>query len=196
MASNPGIRVLERDAVQKLIDEQKLATDGKVDAQTAVKVGKLLGVQHMIFGGFMADPKGNFRIDARAVSVETSAIEYTERVQAKGDDIMPLIGTLAAKLNAGMHLPAMSIRMGEAMTPASGAAPVAVAQAGAPAAQPAAGTAKVKLPMRYAVMYGKALDMADHGDKAKAVELFGAVLKEFPDYAPAKSGISKLQPGA
>jgi len=97
MASNPNIRVLERDAVQKLIDEQKLTTDGKVDAQTAVKVGKLLGVQHMIFGGFMADPKGNFRIDARAVDVGTSAIEYTERVQAKADDIMPLIGTLAAR---------------------------------------------------------------------------------------------------
>ena len=111
---------------------------------------------------------------------------------------MPLIGTLAAKLNAGMHLPAMSIRMGEAMTPPSGAsaAPVAVAQAGAPAAQPAAPGAKVKMPMRYVVMYSKALDLADHGDKAKAVELFGAVLKEFPDYAPAKSGISKLQPGA
>jgi hypothetical protein len=49
--------------------------------------------------------------------------------------------------------------------------------------------------MKYAVMYGKALDMADKGDKARAVELFGAVLKEFPDYGPAKSGISKLKPG-
>ena len=70
MASNPNIRVIERDQVQKLIDEQKLTSGGQVDRETAVKVGKLLGAQHMIFGGFMADPKGNFRIDARAVNVE------------------------------------------------------------------------------------------------------------------------------
>ena len=59
-------------------------------------------------------------------------------------------------------------------------------QAGAPAPAP-------KLPMRVAVMYGKALDMKDHGDRAGAVELFGAVLKEFPDYAPAKAEQAKLK---
>src|SRR5512133_3795889 len=81
MASNPNIRVIERDQVQKLIDEQKLTSGGQVDRETAVKVGKLLGAQHMIFGGFMADPKGSFRIDARAVNVETGALEFTDRVQ-------------------------------------------------------------------------------------------------------------------
>ena len=118
MAANPSIRLIERDQVQKLIDEQKLVTGGQVDRETAVRVGKLLGAQHMIFGGFMADPRGNFRIDARAVNVETSAIEYTERVQDKADNIMPLIGQLAAKLNAGMHLPAMPMRTGEVQAPA------------------------------------------------------------------------------
>jgi TolB-like protein len=167
MSSNPNIRVIERDQVQKLIDEQKLTSGGQVDRETAVKVGKLLGAQHMIFGGFMADPKGNFRIDARAVNVETGAIEYTDRVQDHGDNVMALIGQLAGHLNSGLKL-------------------------GAPARTGVVGT---RLPMRVAVLYGKALDMADRGDKAKAVELFGAVLKEFPDYAPAKSGLAKVKPG-
>ena len=167
MSSNPNIRVIERDQVQKLIDEQKLTSGGQVDRETAVKVGKLLGAQHMIFGGFMADPKGNFRIDARAVNVETGAIEYTDRVQDHGDNVMALIGQLAGHLNSGLKL-------------------------GAPARTGDVGT---RLPMRVAVLYGKALDMADRGDKAKAVELFGAVLKEFPDYAPAKSGLAKVKPG-
>jgi hypothetical protein len=48
--------------------------------------------------------------------------------------------------------------------------------------------------MRAAVLYGKALDMADKGDKARAVELFGAVLKEFPDYTPARTGMAKVKP--
>ena len=74
MATNVNIRLIERDQVQKLIDEQKLVTGGQVDRETAVRVGKLLGAQHMIFGGFMADPKGNFRIDARAVGTPASRI--------------------------------------------------------------------------------------------------------------------------
>src|SRR6476661_2437402 len=104
MAANPNIRLIERDQVQKLIDEQKLVTGGQVDRETAVKVGKLLGAQHMIFGGFMADPKGNFRIDARAVNVESGAIEYTDRVQDHGDNVMGLIGQLAGHLNSGLKL--------------------------------------------------------------------------------------------
>ena len=173
MANNPNIRVIERDQVQKLVDEQHLVEGGRVDPATAAKIGKLLGAQHMIFGGFAADPNGNFRIDARAVNVETGTVEYAERVQDKVDNVMPLIDRLAARLNTGMNLPAMPARTSDA-TPA--------------VAKP--------LPMKYAVMYGKALDMADKGQKARAVELFGAVLKEFPDYAPAKSGLSKVQPGA
>jgi TolB-like protein len=184
LTANPNIRVIERDQVQKLIDEQKLVAGGAVDRATAVKVGKLLGAQHMIFGGFMADSKGNVRIDARAVSVESGAIEYSERVQDKSDDIMPLIGALAGKLNRGMMLPAMPARTGGSAAP-----PTTDAQQSGKPAGP------TKLPMRYAVMYGQALDLADRGDKTHAVELFSAVLKEFPDFTPAQSAKSKLAPG-
>jgi hypothetical protein len=137
----------------------------------------------------MADPKGNFRIDARAVGVEQGVIEYSERVQDKSDNVMTLIGALAGKLNTGMHLPPMPSRSGDAGSMAAPAASGAVAQqAGAPAASP-------KLPMKYAVMYGKALDMTDRGDKTRAVELFGAVLEEFPDFEPAKKAKAKLTAG-
>ena len=183
MTNNPNIRVIERDEVQKLVDEQKLSKDGHVDQATAVKVGKLLGAQHMIFGTFMTDPKGNFRIDARAVNVETSAIEHVERVDDKADNIMASISTLASKLNTGMHLPAMTPRRTGDASPAAGPQ-----QAGAPAATP-------KLPMRVAVLYGKALDAKDHHENGKAVELFSQVLKEYPTYEPASRERASLSKG-
>ena len=196
MASNPNIRLIERDQVQKLIDEQKLVTGGQVDRETAVRVGKLLGAQHMVFGGFMADPKGNFRIDARAVGVEQGVIEYSERVQDKSDNVMALIETLAGKLNAGMHLPAKSARSSDAGGPSAPVAGVmAPATSGAVAVQAGAPAASLRLPMKYAVMYGKALDMTDRGDRTRAVELFGAVLKEFPDFEPAKKARARLSAG-
>ena len=92
MAATPNLRLIARDRVQKLIDEQKLVTGGQVDRELAVRVGKLLGAQHVVFGGYMADPKGNVRIDARAVGVEQGVIEYSERVQDKADNVMELIG--------------------------------------------------------------------------------------------------------
>lgn len=180
MSSNSAIRVVERDQVQKLLEEQKLVGGGQVDRESAVKVGKLLGAQHMIFGGFMADPKGNFRIDARAVNVETGAIEFTDRVQDRSENVLGVVGQLATRLNAGLKLPVSPTRTGDLGPPAG------AQQAGAPMA--------TRLPMRAAVLYGKALDMADKGDKARAVELFGAVLKEFPDYAPARAGMAKVKP--
>jgi TolB-like protein len=186
MQANPNIRVIERDQVQALVDEQKLVTGGQVDQATAVKIGKLLGVHHMIWGTFMTDPKGNFRVDARAVSVETGLIEHVERVDDKADNIMTSIGTLASKLNSGLKLPPMpAVRTGST-APAAGS--TGAQQAGAPTAAPA------RLPMRVAVMYGKALDAKDHGEKAKAVEYFNAVLKDFPTYEPAikeRAGLSK-----
>ena len=193
MAANPNIRVVERDQVQKLVDEQNLVSGGKVDKATAIKVGKLLGAQHMIFGGYMIDPKSNFRIDARAVNVETGEIEYTERVDDKADNIMPAISNLAGKMNTGLHLPAH--RVGEVTAPAA-------PEKQQPAAQQAGTTKSAyapvttgpqpKLPMRVAVMYGKALDLKDKKDP-KAVELFSAVLKEFPNYEPAKREMASIK---
>ena len=187
MQANPNIRVLEREQVQALVDEQKLVTGGQVDQATAVKIGKLLGVHHMIWGTFMTDPKGNFRVDAKAVSVESGIIEHVERVDDKADNIMTSIGTLASKLNSGLKLPPMpAVRTGST-APAAGA--TGAQQAGAPAAAPA------RLPMRVAVMYGKALDAKDHGEKAKAVEYFRAVVKDFPTFDPALKEIASLSKG-
>jgi TolB-like protein len=186
MQANPNIRVIEREQVQSLVDEQKLVTGGQVDQATAVKIGKLLGARHMIWGTYITDPKGNFRVDARAVDVETGVIEHVDRVDDKADNIMTSIGALATKFNTGLKLPPMpAVRTGST-APASGA--MGAQQAGAPAAAPA------KLPMRVAVMYGKALDAKDHGEKAKAVEYFNAVLKDFPTFEPAikeRAGLSK-----
>ncbi|MCX5760221.1 MAG: hypothetical protein NTW72_01745 [Gemmatimonadetes bacterium] len=76
LAANPGIRVLERDQIQKVLEEQKLSTDGKTDAATAVRVGKLLGVHHMVTGTFVTNNKGRMKFTTRVFNVETGEIEF------------------------------------------------------------------------------------------------------------------------
>lgn len=169
LSMNQGIRVVERDNLKKLMDEQNLSTGGRVDQETAVKIGKLLGAHHMIFGGFVTDGRGTIRLDARAVNVETSAIEHVETVQGKQDDLMALIDQLARKLNSGMKLPDI---------------PKTVREASAEEAK--------RVPFQTAMLYSRALAAKDAGKNDEAVELLQRSLASFPDYAPAQRELAKL----
>ena len=165
LSANPGIRVIERDQLDKLVAEQNLATNGSVDKATAVRVGKLLGVHHMIFGSYVSDRKDRVRFDARAVNVETGEIEHVETVSGKLDDFSDLITTLASKLNTGLKLPAM---------------PVHTAQAPA------------KPPFQVVMLYSRAIAEENGGRPEEAVKLYRAALDKFPDYAPAKKALDRL----
>src|SRR5881397_3428804 len=81
MSANPAARVVEREAIQKLLEEQNLGASGRVDPQTAAKVGKLVGARYVVLGTFI-DFYGDFRVDVRLVNTETSEIVKTESVRA------------------------------------------------------------------------------------------------------------------
>ncbi|HUF27364.1 MAG TPA: CsgG/HfaB family protein [Gemmatimonadaceae bacterium] len=108
LAQNPGIRVVERDQLQHVLEELKLHGTDQVDPETAVRVGKLLGARHMLTGGFVIDPRRDIRLVIRAVNVETSQVEYTESVQGKADNILALISELGTKVNTGLRLPPLT----------------------------------------------------------------------------------------
>jgi TolB-like protein len=211
MASNPSVTVVERERIQALLTEQSLTMAKTIDPQTAIKLGKIIGAQYMITGGFMSDGKGTFVLTARAINVQTSAITNPTRINSKGDDVLGLIAQLSTKLNNEMKLPALRVGDvgGAAATPAGNPAPAA-----APQAQVATATAteaKVehkaeahapmhvaqaksskKMDMKTAMLYSKALEEEDAGNRTKAVELYRQVVKEFPQYAPAQAKIDKL----
>ncbi len=102
---NPGIRLLERDRLQEILEEQNLSTSGRVDKATAVRVGQIVGASHVLMGAFVVTPKGEMRIDVRAVNSETTEYDYAETVSGKADNLMSLVSELGAKVNAGLKLP-------------------------------------------------------------------------------------------
>jgi hypothetical protein len=168
LGTNATVRVVDRREVQRLVDAQHLAPGGRIGREAAVTLGPLLGVQHVVIGGFTSDPQGNFRIDARAVDASTGAVEDVRRVQDRSDNLVALVGELAAQLSTGMRL---------------GGAPMQTAAA-------------TRLPARQLVTYGRALELADQGDKPRASELLTSLLKEFPDFAPARAALSRLGSGS
>ena len=104
-----GHRIVERATITKLLDEQDLAKSGRVDPATAARLGKLLGAQYIITGGFVIDRKEHLRLDARAINVETSAVAYVETVSGSADDLLDLTAKLAGQMNKGMKLPAFVV---------------------------------------------------------------------------------------
>ena len=170
LASNPRIRVVERDQLQRLLDEQNLGRTDNIDPATAVKLGRVLGAGHMIFGTYVTDFKNNMRLDVRAVDVETSRIVYTETVTDKTDNFMAMISRIADKANSGMRLPEMPRQ-----------------------ARDASSDRARKLPFQVAMLYSRAIAEQDRGNTAGAVELYRAVIQKFPEYEPAERALKKLR---
>src|SRR5215475_12839350 len=52
LLGTPAIRVVERDRLQEVIAELKLQATNKIDQNTAVKAGKLLGARYLVLGGY------------------------------------------------------------------------------------------------------------------------------------------------
>ncbi|MEW6411693.1 MAG: CsgG/HfaB family protein [Candidatus Zixiibacteriota bacterium] len=69
-----SLRVVERDKIDFILKEIELQQSGSVDVATAVKVGKILGAQIMVFGSITQLDDDNTRMVVRAVKVETSEI--------------------------------------------------------------------------------------------------------------------------
>jgi len=169
LAQNNAVRVVERDRLQSLIEEQNLQNSDRVDKETAVKLGKTLGARHMLMGTFVIDPKHNMRIDVRAVNTETSAIEYTESVTGNADNLLQLVMQLGTKVNAGLKLPALKVA--SVTTPAA------------------------KSPNQFKAMMAmsQAIDAEDSKDKTKAVSLYKQAIALNPDFDRAKVRLASIE---
>lgn len=189
MAGNPAMRVVERDRLQSILQEQDLVKSKSIDPQTAVKLGKLLGASYLVTGGFMSDGKGSLLVTSRVISVETGAITNPLKLQSKGDDVLGLIAQLSTKLNTELELPALPRQTGDAGARKAGGAPTS---AGAKQAGGETGKSP-KLDVKTALLYSKALDEQDSGHAKQAAELYRAVLQKFPDFGPAQHNLAKVQ---
>jgi len=85
----PGIRVVERHRLKAVMDEIGLGMTGAVDEKTAIRVGKLLGANHLLLGSYMKF-KDQVRVNTRVVRTETGEIVGTAKVTGKFDDILEL----------------------------------------------------------------------------------------------------------
>lgn len=170
LAGSPALQVVERDRLQALLQEQDLARSSRVDQETAVRLGKILGAQHLLMGGFVIDPRENMRLDVRAVNVETSRVEYVETVSGKSGDVLGLISQLGAKVNRRLRLPPVASRVAPAGTRTSKADQ-----------------------LRAVMLLSRALEENDRGNVTGAMALYRQALDVYPDYQRARVLLASLE---
>jgi TolB-like protein len=167
LGANPALRVVERENIQRLVDEQNLGSSGRVDAQSAARIGKLVGARYAIMGSFI-DLYGDFRVDVRVVNVETSEIIKTEKASMQREHLFDLVRTLSAALNKDLNLPALPRQVSEQRM-------------------------NRQVPTEALTFYSRALLYQDRGQRDKAIEYYNRALSVFPQYTEATEGLRRLQ---
>lgn len=101
--SNTTLQIIEREKIQAILKEIALGQSGSVDQSTAVKAGKLLGAQSIVFGSFMV-LGNNVRIDARIINVETGEVLMAEFITGDIGGFINIAVDLAAKIAKSMKV--------------------------------------------------------------------------------------------
>jgi TolB-like protein len=207
LASSSKVRVVDRERVQKILEEQNLTKSGAIDATTAVKVGKLFGACYSVYGSYMRGPNGDQMLTIHTTSNETGQIQNAIKESAKGDNVMELIANASGKFINGMNVSACTGTAGARRT--GDASPAPAQQQGAQPA-PAATTVQyakqltaaekqklesVKLDARTMLLYSRGLDAKDRKENARAVALFKQVKEKYPSFQPALDQLQSLNAG-
>lgn len=160
-----GLRVIERQHLKDVLQEQRLALSGGVDESSAVEIGKLVGAQYMFYGQ-VASLVGTLRMDLRVVDVETTEIVSVIKKMATTEELLELIVEVADEFAEQLDL-----------TPPSGR----------PEVEP--------IPVRATIEFSRGVDFEDRGETDKAIEHYEATLELYPNHRGAQQALERLRGG-
>ncbi len=104
MSKIKGLKVVERQRIQSIIEELNLNETDMVDKSTTQKMGKLLGVKVMLFGGFSNLFNDKLRIDVRLVRTETGETLKAEEETGELDEFLTMLQSLVKKIASNLEV--------------------------------------------------------------------------------------------
>jgi TolB-like protein len=77
--------VIERSQIQKIMEEQQFSVSGSVDSDTAIELGRILGVEYLIVGS-VARLGSLFEIDIRFIETKSGKGLIAESASCRGEE--------------------------------------------------------------------------------------------------------------
>ncbi|MEZ4317522.1 MAG: CsgG/HfaB family protein [Myxococcota bacterium] len=206
LAGTGEFEVVEREQLQAILDEQKLGHEGITEPGTAARIGKLLGAQKMLMGGYFK-MGAVFRVDARVVDVETSRIIGSHGINGRVEEFLDIESQLAQFARATMSGSAPPPRLRDAPRPAPAPEPAPPpapvrgpdnAPAGGKSDDDGSGDAGPAIEgpdpkaLEAAMAFSDGLIFMDAGEAPKARESFQKALAASPNLDDAKLALAKL----
>lgn len=153
----PGIQVVERMRLREILNEQKLGSSALADEDARLRLGRIAGAQHMIFGSLISLADFS-RVDVRLVSVQTSQVLTSHEASAKTDELGTAMVDVAREL-------ATSIGHGK----------TSIENIQSPNANPAT-----------LMLFDQGLAMMDLKDFVSAIDVFKKILTLSAGFTPAE----------
>jgi TolB-like protein len=164
LSARPGLRMVERQQIRTLLDEQRLALSGRTEERMALEIGKLLGAEYLITGN-LALAREIARLDVRVLRVATGEVIATHKRSGHPDDLFSVVVALAEDFSRDLELRATPKIAAERRVPIPGAALLA---------------------------YSRGLDYEDRGERELALAMYEEALRLSPGYSDAVAARARL----
>ena len=155
-----SLKLLEREEVQALVDEMKLAESGRVDPATGARSGRILRAQNVVQGSIQQPDAADIQLDANAINSVNANVAATGSAGGAMDKLLDAQKDLVLQLLD---------KLGVAITPAER-------------------TSLEERPTRNLqafLLYSRGLAAQDNGDFAGAASLFGQAARMDPGFRDA-----------
>jgi TolB-like protein len=164
------LTIVERDKIESILQEQKLNNSKDFDPNTASTLGKLLGAQIILTGGYF-EMMGSLRVDARFIDVQTGKILKSDGVDGETSNFFKLQKQLTWKIIKNLDTK-VSDEEKNFITKQE---------------------KQNKLTFEDSKLYSAALDYYDKKNNSKAIELLDKIIKKYPEFQAAKIARSKIK---
>lgn len=167
LARNENLRIVERNVLREILEEQDLASAGRVDAGTAAQIGRVVGARFVVLGTFSDLGGTRPMLAGRVVSVETSEVLQADQVDGVREDLYAMVVDLASEVTSGVELPLLPEPQREALRTR-------------------------EIPAEAVQLYSRAQIFQDLGRREEAIELYRQISREFPAMTEAGEALRQL----
>jgi len=161
------IKILEREQLNRIIEEQKMSLSGLMDESKQLEIGKLLSADYIVFGEII-DMAAAVLISVRMADIETGEVVWEDSMTEKLESYDYIGAYFAQSILAGLDLEAEEATVAKVETK------------------------EVKQETAI-IALSSGIDAYDRGDEEKAKEELKTVQKIDPGNEVARFYLSKLQ---